>query len=599
MPDSETVTGGSAPHSEGASESASTSAGAAANASFAPYTDREDGLVAPAPARGPTRPLDRDGAGPSARETAEPAVRAQGLLPPPRALEQQFENALREEEPDANVFKAFLRRPAAVSAALLLFAFLYVVSTFFSASSARDVGQALLASADVQHVHTRLAGVCDEAVSFQTELELTLDYDRVESLWLRALLGFTAPRVGNVALTVGTLEVRAEQRGRWEHLALVHVPGTQRVALAPRSPARVRVDASLTAVGAPALLQNVSALLLGGESVCVRVSGTAHVARFGLSGSAPFTVEQRVRAAAVSDLLASVQVLELAVGAKELGVQRTGVAARALVSLHAGLPLSGELPALNWSARVPGCDAQLVTLCNATSAAFELDETLQLQVNTTLHTLPAALVEPCRGGKSPLDALVSAYLAGSALTLHVASGDNGDGLLARVLRAAAVPLTVPGKSPSEKLVQSVEVQDVMFDTPLNGVATFSGRADVRAKIPALVAVESPVAYITSLRGVIQLFDEYKRHFAQVLADKPIATITLPQAGNDYEVVCYFDKLPVDVTNARVFADVSRQLVVQGSSNIRYDAVVDLQMDTPIGSIELKGVRVRGATVLRK
>ena len=104
--------------------------------------------------------------------------------------------------------------------------------------------------------------------------------------------------------------------------------------------------------------------------------------------------------------------------------------------------------------------------------------------------------------------------------------------------------------------------------------------------------------VNGVMGNIQLFDEKKNHFGQILgSNKWIQTISLAH-DDGYKVICFLDNIPMEISDNSVFAGVSRQILIYGEVPIRYDAVLDIKFETSVGSLLVKKVRVKGSTEMR-
>lgn len=562
----------------------------------------------------PSNSRPQDSAQPPESGTPRSTNERLPLIPSVNDIENEFNSALREEDENENLSTAISKRPFAVVAALFLFALLYVSSTFFGTIGTSQISEAVAKSAIAKHVHTRILSIQEEEVSFQTLANFDLEYNRLDSLVMRALLDFASPRVGTIGLGLGSVSLQVKIDEKMHHVGLLEVSNELPVSLISGIKQSAVINGSLTAIGTPGTLEYVASELLHGRSINLTVKGTASLIKYGVNYDVPFSVEQEVKAGDVSDLVSSLEVLRLILGVKKnkasvyhadrasiISFGGSAIDVNAHIRLRPNLSVSGEIPALDWAIEIPGCNQELEFIYNASSSSFQLGETMDLQVNSSIASLPKSLISPCKDGKSPVDVLVNNFLAGNSVLLGARSATQEEGILPSILRSGVFPIEIEGKPASERLVQSVDVDNVVFDQPVPGApVTLSCRTEVHALIPDIIILKSQtLVYVTGLRGVIQLYDVNKRHFGQVVVAQYMDTVTLPQDDNEYTVQIFFDNQPIEITNARVFADVSRVLMTQGEVYIRYDSVLDLQTTTVIGDIDVRGVHVRGKTLFRK
>lgn len=558
-------------------------------------------------------------------------------------MERELGNALTDDS-GATLAGAVLKRPATVTITILILVLLYLVTSFFSSLSSSSLSSEIMCGTKVSHTNTEIRSLYDDAVDFRSSFNFTLSYSKVEGIYQRGMLEYFAPKLRTLKTTYGPLDVQVCINKKLYHLCTIHVDSSQPlvIGIIPNISQEIVVDSTLTTLGHPKVVKYVANRILKDDTIEFLVNGTTSISKFGINLSVPFNIKERIGAKGIASLLDSIQILSLTVSANahplQLPSASTGLSMKNSIDVGSEIQLSNELqfsgvfPSLNWSVLVPDCYNKYAVLCNGTNEQLRLGETVKATVNSSLTYLPPSLVQSCllqQEIKSPLDKLISEYLAGSEVQLMIRAHnehehhdnidtelllnegrfdvdkeyyeDEEEDILYRLLAGIDIPITIAGKPDTEKLIQSVIVEDVMFDKTMDAEypVAFSGKSMVNARVPQIIDIRSDaIVYITGVQGVIQLFDRYNRHFAQILAEKWMDAITLPEVGNDYQVLLYFNRLPVDITNTRVFADVSRDLVVSGSSPILYDSVVNLQMRTPIGDLEVKQVHIRGRTRLQ-
>ena len=533
-------------------------------------------------------------------------------------IQHQFEDALQEEAPGTTFYDILIKRPGAVIVALSLFALLICGASWISALRDPALLDKFLKVPDIKPLGAKLLEIHRHEIDTVARVGIVMDYTNLGNGSMRSIaetlgvkLGTLGLRVDNYISVSAFVEENSEEdedsKGVWKHVIQLEVPDEYNIDLHPNSYQEIEFKGIFTEAGQSNTLGYIANRILTNQLVTFKAAGTAIASKYGLSFRLPFTIQNEFNMPEkTSEDLAEISNVEVrATKLHSLNIT-------ALMNATIGnFPMEGEFPELFWEVKIPGCNPnELEVLCQGATLPFELlgeDEVVDVLFSSIVDDFPVNLIEVCDPNKknslSPLDTWITSYLAGEMSTFYVHGVEREDqpSIVNELVSGFDIPYSVYGKSPTERLIQSVSLEEVRFGQGLSvlDVVRFNGKAIVDVVLPSFLKMKSKTSVVVNgVMGNIQLFDEKKNHFGQILgSNKWIQTISLAH-DDGYKVICFLDNIPMEISDNSVFAGVSRQILIYGEVPIRYDAVLDIKFETSVGSLLVKKVRVKGSTEMR-
>jgi hypothetical protein len=267
------------------------------------------------------------------------------------------------------------------------------------------------------------------------------------------------------------------------------------------------------------------------------------------------------------------------------------------------------IPALNWNLEVQGCgesddEADMILVSEGRTSSLELvpHSLMSISVTTSLSELPISLTRSCDNStRSPLDSFITRYLSGHPNRVIIEGSESQEDdippWLAGLVRSVHFGFVFDGKRDGDDLIDDLEFRD--FKLQLRQIPRASANVRVKIRLPELIDIDDTVPLeVSYTRGIADLFSDGEL-FAHLDIDQWIPCTTSPGDEKDtYFIQFALDAVPVQVTDQSVFGRVMREVIIAGSSPIRVEAVVDAQLDTPLGEFVLSGLPAAGNTVLR-
>lgn len=539
-------------------------------------------------------------------------------------VERDFSEALEEEAPGTTFFDLLLKRPVTVMVAFSLFAlFLLIVSSLESFRSSEFTGMAMRA-VEINPIRMRVVRIGNSEIDVETETEFKLDYSEFGNGTLSSVVQTVGDKLSFVTVSLdGPLTVYSksiygdEGTGDWKHLLSARIQQQYEIKLQDGVSQEFTVASLVSDVGRSDILAELVKRSLRNEQIALMAEGTAIVSKFGLELRLPFQyIRNFTLPKRTTDEFAQIsKVIVEAEGAN-------GLRLTALANASIGeFPVTAMVPEFKWRIKIAGCEDKNGVLtnqdvCEGESLPFEIeqgDDDVNIYFQATFEKIPESLVVTCGTPslKSPLDRFIESYLAGKQTTFYVEglTDTHQPAILNDLLCGYDIPYTVFGKEATEKLIRSIQLEEVRFGDRYNRfdkeTIAFSGRALVDVVLPRFMELKTKSAiFVTGVRGTIQLFNSGHVHFGQILAYKIeegepdesfwLQTITLAN-GLGYKISCFFDNLPMEVTDHEALAGVSREIIMRGHSAISYDAIVDVRFKTVIGEFVTRRVRIKGKT----
>lgn len=300
------------------------------------------------------------------------------------------------------------------------------------------------------------------------------------------------------------------------------------------------------------------------------------------------------------------------VNVKDIGIPgrgNDGMAVEASVTAYNKYPVSVNIPSLGFDILLPSCDpsSPYIRVADAYTRPLEINprSNVVLDVDGVIREIPKPLTQTCPGSNaSPLDMFLRQYMKGDGAELAVrgkneASADTPE-WLREILASITVPITFPGKS-FDNLIRNFSLTDAHVSLPDsgNGDPTVSGKAVVMVALPAemnfglnvsAVKATADVFYRGRKLGILD-FDKWQ---------KANSTKVNVHKENLLKVQARIKDAPLKVTDGDVFADVIQALLFGGRGvQMTIKALVDIEIETVLGKLKLKGVPAEGIVPIKR
>lgn len=510
-------------------------------------------------------------------------------------VRREFDHDIREYEPDSGetFYSLLFKRPAATLFLLALFALVLLLSQSVPqiARELPDVPIALVEAIDLVAIRTH-------EIEANVTLSIFLNYSKLGDSIAAKLLVLGAGLLGTVSLQFPeTTELLDEQL---RHLADVQLSPLDEVSLMPDSHQDIETTLLIQNLGSSDALGSVVKKFLTSEPATFVLRGQPVIAKWGLTFGINLDIRKEVTLPQYQENI------DACLKSIDLDQSQSGqIDVDAKMNATVSIPLTGDIPMINWTFKLSGCSGLVVVgegSSDVVNVRKESDET-DLSIQSTIGKLAEELKTECGDGlKSPLDNWISRYLNGESSVVYIAGRPEDDGIVSRFLESLNdIPLPVMGKPSTEKLIDSIELKNVLFQgvtmrDPKHG--RFTGEVLASLVLPSIIQIQQErlILAATEVRGEINLFSRGQK-FGVITASRWIPTITV---GTDtgYNVRCFLDRVPFEVVNSGEFGYVSQHLLIEGHVEVQYDAILDFELATPVGSFELKEIYLDGHTTLK-
>lgn len=540
-------------------------------------------------------------------------------------VQRDFQETLEEEAPGTTFLDLLVNRPATTMVAFSLLALFFLIVTSIQSFRSPEFTNMAMRVVQFNPVHMRVLGIIPNEIMVETKTELKLDYSKFSNgSFYFSVACAIGNKLGHITVSLdGPLAVYSKpnvndsEPEKWKYFISVRIQEQLNIKLEDGLAQKFTMTSSISDVGRTDLLAELVKQSLKNEPVVLMAKGTAVVSTYGLNFRIPFQYSRILTIPKqTSDEFAQISKVSIDTD----GENRLKITALAN-STVGEFPVSAMLPEFKWRVKIAGCEDNHGVLtnqdvCDGASLPFDLeegDEDVNIYFQATLEKIPENLVTTCRAPslRSPLDRFIESYLAGklTAFYLEGIPDKSQPTILNDLLCGYDIPYKVFGKEATEKLIRSVQLKEVRFGNQHNKfhqkTVTFSGIALADVVLPQFMELKTTSAIlVTGVRGTIQLFDSNRVHFGQILAHKIedgepdesfwLQTVSLAN-GEGYKISCFFDNLPMEVTDREALAGVSREMILRGHSAITYDAVVDVRVKSVIGEFAVRSVRIKGNT----
>lgn len=438
---------------------------------------------------------------------------------------------------------------------------------------------------------------------------------------------------------------------------VAHAPGIDNLVLREFHHTNLSMNINVTAFDHPNLLTDMVRKLLMGDPIPIRLTTTITLSKWFIPlGSYPVSVDTIINPSdgdkgKFSHELDKMKLaeLEFVPQAPKGGISSgLGVVARLLGDFK--MPFSFHIPRINWDVAIPGCHydekpQDVITVTEIHNLPIDIDplRDLELKVETVIKKLSAKISKVCQGSShSAIDTFLQHYLAGEETKLIVqGSYDQSFELpwwMRQIIPLIKLPVPIPprllGNATDEKLVEEIEFTRMKiqlppprspFDRPAPNPKPadqpkISGHIAVTLHPPSILNMTRDVGLgVDKVKGIADLISpDSGILFAKLNISDWVPCTTWVKApikdpGNggdaeddkekpsgliDYVVEFDLDAVPLTVMDQKTLSSVATKFIMKGEAELIFDAVVDLDLDTPVGAFALNKIPIHGDTVMK-
>lgn len=294
-----------------------------------------------------------------------------------------------------------------------------------------------------------------------------------------------------------------------------------------------------------------------------------------------------------------------------------GLAADVSIRVENMYPLDVQIPPLGFAIGVDNClpSDPHIPLADALTRATHVQPKRDVWINVTsfVQQLPEAFLNTCPGTiDSPFDTLLGKYIHGHEATLYVSGSESPSSSTPQWISDLAYGVTVPVSFPGRSLgnlMKNFTMTDVHFSLPdfFADPNTPESQPKISAQIKALIDLPDEMNFqvdVHRIRSTADVFYHKKKLGVLDISKWHQANskeIKEPNVSHpDLEITSHIEKAPLSITNQRVFNEVVRALL-SGSSNVNLSvkALVDVQMETPLGELAVREIPAKGEVPVKR
>lgn len=291
------------------------------------------------------------------------------------------------------------------------------------------------------------------------------------------------------------------------------------------------------------------------------------------------------------------------------------MAADVSLSLVNSYPIALTIPPLSFDILVPNCniDGPLIRLADAITGAIQVRpySDVGVDVGGIVRELPKPLTHACPGPgepSTPLDLLLGKYIHGNDTTVYVRgsstpSPDTPDWISA-LISSVTVPVPFPGHS-FDKLIKNFTLTDTKFKFP--GIFTNPDESPtISGNIGVIAGLPKEMNFGINVTGVKAKSEVYykKQKLGNLDLDKwqPAESERLEPTDEGNAMLKIQSKIteaPLDITDDTVLQDILAQYFIGGPINLHIVALVDVQISTVLGDLEVKRLPAEGVFPVKR
>ncbi|KAL9080950.1 MAG: hypothetical protein Q9159_007470 [Coniocarpon cinnabarinum] len=290
---------------------------------------------------------------------------------------------------------------------------------------------------------------------------------------------------------------------------------------------------------------------------------------------------------------------------------RTGIAADVSVIVQNKYPVDVALPSFGFSVAVENClpTEPHIKVADATTHALHVQPHTDVMMNVTglVSHLPEAFLSTCPGTpESPFDTLFGNYIHGKEATMFVSGSDapanDTPQWITDLAYGVTVPISFPGRSFGH-LIKNFTMADVHFFLPdyFADPDTPGAQPKISAQVEALVSLPEEMNFRVGVQRIRSTADVFYHHGKLGVLDiskwhdaTSREVRGSKQTHPDLLITSHIDKAPLTITDDEIFNEVVRALLTGDAAlNLTVKALVDVEMETPLGSIAARQVPAEG------
>ena len=293
------------------------------------------------------------------------------------------------------------------------------------------------------------------------------------------------------------------------------------------------------------------------------------------------------------------------------------MAAEASLSIENVYPIGLTIPPLDFDILISDCfiETSYIQLAEATTNTIEVVPytDAQVEVHGVVRELPKKLLTNCpNSNSSPLDLLLADYLHGDDGRLFVRGSRNPSSdtpeWITKILSSVTVPVPFPGHT-LDGVLRNFSLTDTHFDLPDPYAEPGSDDEEPRISGTVLVIAALPKEMnfginVTHVRANADVF--YKKDKLGVLNlskwQKAESMKIGQREGEDpaLQIKSRIEKAPLNVTDEDVLTNVLQTLLFSGESVLlKVDALVEVQVDTVLGTFVIKDLPAEGVIPVKR
>lgn len=272
-------------------------------------------------------------------------------------------------------------------------------------------------------------------------------------------------------------------------------------------------------------------------------------------------------------------------------------------------PIKLNLPSLNFTISLPGCDGNPIPVASAITPKLfvEPKADIEIAVFGTMGCLPANLTEACPGSdRSSMDNFLESYLHGNSSTVYVSGGEQHQGSeaprwLVNFLQSITATLPFPGHK-FNNMVEEIGLSHVNFILPDAEPGTPEASPKISAHIDATVALPTEFDFPISVQSLKATADlsYHKAKFAEMYVKDWQPARSYPTGDGKLVVQADVNEAPLNITNYGVFRTVMQRLLFSAGRGLilGIDGLTDVQMETNLGSFAIRGIPAKGDVTIK-